>query len=210
MSSLVELKRLCEPVGGVKPSFDTYHVYLALRSLHREEPIGRVALARRLSIGGSSVKTLIRRMKERGLIDVDRVAGAFLTQKGREVAESLENTLKLLGPLDLSSICGDCGAYGLVIRGFRDTLSLRIGYLRLRDQIVREGAEGAIVVYCGRVPSMPVSGGLEEATGVLREVALRSCSEGDVLAVSICYGDRRSPNICERALVNAVFSVLDP
>lgn len=210
MSSLAELKILCEPIGGVKPSFDAYHVYLALTSLYHEAPIGRVALARRLSLGGSSIRTMIRRMKRRGLIEVDRVAGAFLTQKGREVAESLENTLRLLGPLNLSSICGDCVTYGTVIKGFKDVLSLRIGYLRFRDQIVREGAEGAIVIYCGETPSMPVSGGLEEVTGILKDIALRSCGEGDVLAISICYGNRGSPNICERALVNAVLNVLDP
>ncbi len=210
MSSLAELKKLCEPVGGVKPSFDAYHVYLALASLYREAPIGRVALARKLSLGGSSIKTMIRRMKRGGLVEVDKVAGAFLTQKGREIVESLENTLRLLGPLDLRSICGDCATYGVVIRGFKDFLSLKVGYLRFRDQIVREGAEGAIVIYCGETPSMPVSGGLEEVTGVLKDITLRSCGEGDVLAVSICYGDRRDPNICERALVNAVLNLLDP
>lgn len=207
MGRLEKLKRLPEPVGGVRPSFDLYHAYLVLASLRREAPIGRVALARALSLGEASVRTLVRRMRREGLVEVDRAAGILLTREGLELAEELERALEPLGRLDLSSVCGSCEAYGVVVRGFRRALDERLGYLRLRDEIVREGAEGAIIIYCGEVPLLPVSGGFERAEGVLRSLASERCGEGDVLAISICYGgDQR----CARALLNAVLRALDP
>ncbi len=207
MDRLARLKRLSEPAGGVKPSFDVYHAYMALASLRREAPVGRLALARALSLGGASVKTLVKRMRKEGLVDVDRAAGVFLTREGLELAEELERVLEVLGQLDLSSVCGSCEAYGVVVKGFRRVLDERVGYLRLRDEIVREGAEGAIIVYCGDVPLMPVSGGLERAEGVLKDLASERCGEGDVLAISICHGDRGR---CARALLNAVLKLYDP
>lgn len=209
MNSLKELRKLVEPVGGVKPSFDLCHVYLALISLLHEAPMGRVSLARRLAIGGSSVKTLIKRMRESNLIDVDRVAGALLTTKGLELAKQLSSTIKPVGPLELGAICDNCVGYALVVKGFRGFLE-SIGYLRLRDQVVREGAEGAIVIYCGETPLMPVSGGFEEVRGILREVASASCGEGDVLTISICYGGSDRVGTCEKALLNAILRLLDP
>ncbi|MEM1623246.1 MAG: DUF4443 domain-containing protein [Sulfolobales archaeon] len=207
MSFLAELKKLSEPIGGVKPSFDAYHAYLALVSLYHEAPMGRLALSRRLVLGEASVKTLIKRMRGKGLIDVDKVAGVFLTREGLELVKNLNKVFVFLGRLDISNVCANCEAYGVVIKKFREVLAERIGYLKLRDQIVREGAEGAIIVYCGDDPVMPVSGGLERAKGVLRDIALRHCSEGDVLAMSFCYNDQ---GICARALVNAVLKILDP
>ncbi len=207
MDRLARLKKLSEPAGGVRPSFDVYHAYLALVSLRREAPIGRLTLARTLLLGEASVKTLVRRMRREGLVDVDRAAGVFLTREGLELAEELEKTLEFVGRLDLSSVCGDCEAYGVVVRGFRRVVDERVGYLRLRDEVVRGGAEGAIIVYCGDVPMMPVSGGFERAEGVLKTLASERCREGDVLAISICYGDRGE---CARALLNAILRVLDP
>ncbi|MEM4434859.1 MAG: MarR family winged helix-turn-helix transcriptional regulator [Sulfolobales archaeon] len=207
MSFLTELKKLSEPIGGVKPSFDVYHAYLALVSLYHEAPMGRLALSKKLALGEASVKTLIKRMRSRGFINVDKVAGIFLTREGLELVENLNKVLDFLGQLDISDVCANCEAYGVVIKKFREVLAERIGYLKLRDQIVREGAEGAIIVYCGDVPVMPVSGGLERAEGVLRDIALKHCSGGDVLAMSICYNNRGT---CARALVNAVLKILDP
>ncbi|MEM2207252.1 MAG: winged helix-turn-helix domain-containing protein [Sulfolobales archaeon] len=207
MSFLVELKRLSEPAGGVKPSFDAYHAYLALLSLYQEAPMGRLALSKKLVLGEASVKTLIKRMRSRGLIDVDRVAGIFLTREGLELVENLSKVLDFIGRLDISGVCANCEAYGVVIKKFREVLAEKIGYLKLRDQVVREGAEGAIIVYCGETPVMPVSGGFEKAGGVLKDIALKHCIEGDVLAMSICYNNR---GICARALVNAVLKILDP
>lgn len=207
MSFLAKLKKLSEPVGGVRPSFDVYHVYLTLVSLYREAPMGRLVLAKRLALGEASVKTLIKRMKSEGLVGVDKVAGVFLTREGLELVENLSEILEFLGRLDISEICGDCEACGVVIKKFRDSLAEKIGYLKLRDQVVREGAEGAIIVYCGETPVMPVSGGLEKAGGVLRDIALKYCGEGDVLTISICRNNR---GVCARALVNAVLKTVDP
>ncbi|MCX8184875.1 MAG: DUF4443 domain-containing protein [Sulfolobales archaeon] len=207
MSLLSKLKKVSEPAGGVKPSFDIYHVYSALMSLYLEAPIGRLVLAKRLTLGEASVKTLVRRMKLSGLVDIDRAAGVILTEEGRELVEYLKQVVEYLGPVDISSLCNSCRSFGVVLKNFRNLLSEKIGYLKLRDQVVREGAEGAIIVYCSETPVMPVSGGLERAEGVLRDIALRSCSEGDVLVLSICYRDREA---CARAIVNAALKILDP
>lgn len=205
--SLSCLKRLAEPVRGVRPSFSFYHVYLALISLYQEAPLGRVALARRLLLGEASVKTLIRRMRSEGIVEVDKVAGVFLTQKGLEIVSHLRKLVELIGPLELRSVCGDCRAYGAILKRLRYTLAERVGYLKIRDLIVREGAEGAIVIYCGPEPLMPVSGGFDMVTGVLRDTAIKHCGDGDVMVISIC---RNTEEECAAALVNATLRLLDP
>jgi hypothetical protein len=206
MELLARVKRLYQPVRGVKPSFRAYHVFIALTSLRREGPLGRMTLSRKLELGEAAVKTLVRRLRDSGLATVDRVAGVLLTEEGVELAEFLEGLMTYLGPVELGPICGGCRTYGLVLRSFRGVLE-SVGYLKLRDLVVREGADGALIVYCGDRPVMPVSGGFEEVTGALGEVARRSCGSGDVLVVSICCSNSRE---CSRAPVEAALDLLDP
>jgi len=206
MEALVKVKRLHQPLGGVKPSFRAYHVFLALTSLRREGPLGRIALSRKLELGEAAVKTLVRRLRDSGLATVDRVAGVLLTDEGVRAAELLEGLMTYLGPLELGPVSGGCRTYGLVLRGFRRVLE-SVGYLKLRDLVVREGADGALIIYCGDRPAMPVSGGFEEVSGILGEVARRSCSSGDVLVISMCCG---GDGMCSRAPIEAALSLLDP
>jgi len=206
MEVLVKVKKLYQPLRGIKPSFRAYHVFLALTSLRREGPLGRITLSRKLELGEAAVKTLVRRLRDSGLATVDRVAGVLLTEKGVEAAELLESLMIYLGPLELGPICGGCRTYGLVLKGFRKVLE-DVGYLKLRDLVVREGADGALIVYCGDRPVMPVSGGFEEVAGTLSEVAQRSCSSGDILVISICCSNSSE---CSRAPIEAALDLLDP
>jgi len=205
MEALVVVKKLYQPLRGVKPSFRAYHVFLALTSLRREGPLGRIALSKRLELGEAAVKTLVKRMRDLGLATVDRVAGVLLTEEGARIAKLLEDLMTYLGPLELGPICGGCRTYGLVLRGFRRVLE-GVGYLRLRDLVVREGADGALIVYCGERPVMPVSGGFEEVAGTLGEVARGSCGSEDVLVISICCSSNKD---CSKAPIGAALNLLD-
>jgi predicted transcriptional regulator len=69
-----------EKAPGPNPSFSTFHFLLAIE-LIAEKPIGRNKLAHELGIGEGATRTLIRRLKETGLISMSK-AGCTLTQKG--------------------------------------------------------------------------------------------------------------------------------
>ena len=88
--SSIMIKRI-----GVQPHFHEGHVITLLTLLLKEEAIGRKKLSERLGIGETSVRSLVKRLLQAGFIKVDRVAGAILTDKGRDLAEKLSELINV-------------------------------------------------------------------------------------------------------------------
>ncbi len=87
---LVELiGRVASSRSGARLGFHEGHVILALHLLREEGPLGRKLLYRKLGITETSARSLIRRLSAHGLVVVDRVAGAVLTEKGIGVEKAL-------------------------------------------------------------------------------------------------------------------------
>jgi len=81
-----------EKAAGPNPSFSTFHFLLAIE-LIAEKPIGRNKLAHELGIGEGATRTLIRKLKETGLISMSK-AGCALTQKGNELWNEYQAIVK--------------------------------------------------------------------------------------------------------------------
>ncbi|MGD0450338.1 MAG: winged helix-turn-helix domain-containing protein [Candidatus Bathyarchaeia archaeon] len=87
------LKKFIQEIAGKKapgPSttFTVFHIFYALE-LMSKEPMGRNKLAKKLNVGDGAVRTIIRRLREAGLIDTSK-EGCSLTKKGLEVWEQFE------------------------------------------------------------------------------------------------------------------------
>lgn len=87
------LKGLTEPERGGRPAFTLYHVHALLKEL-KKEPLGRPSISYRLGLSDSSVKTLLARLRERGLIMRSR-GGAVLTEKGEELLKWLNSKVRV-------------------------------------------------------------------------------------------------------------------
>jgi len=134
------------PRRGIAPGFDEYQVIKALLLISAEEPLGRQKLSKLLQIGETSVRNLIRRLSERGVVAVDLVGGCTLTELGRKLVESFRSFARAISKVD-ELIKGemklDTYSYAAV---FSVDVTSCINVLRLRDAAIRFGASSALVI----------------------------------------------------------------
>ncbi len=211
MKEAILISELVRPLRGVFPRFTMYHVYLMLTELLKNQPLGRQALMKKLGLGEASIKTLIKRLREKNLIIVDRVAGVLLTGLGKEVAESINLRIHLLGYLPIGDLCdGDYDGFGVALRDGINLIKDFGGPLAVRDCVVRYGAEGALVIYLlNSKLYLPTPKELEELTGASRvSSAIRRCRwlrDGDGILISLCKSGDSS---CPSYVVNAAIEIL--
>ncbi len=173
--------------------------------LLEKEPLGRHAISRLLGIGEAPARTLVKRLRELGVVDVDPVGGCVLTDLGREVAKEL---LKLVPRVaDASSVLSklllDRYAFAARIK-YRGEVNV----LRIRDEVIRNGASAALILVCrgGKLVIPPDCVGEEEYPELSELRKMLGVEEGDVVVVSYAS----DPRVAEDALMNWVASVLDP
>jgi predicted transcriptional regulator len=86
-----------EKAPGPSPTFSVFHMILAIE-LMAQGTIGRGKLAENLNVGEGSVRTIIGRLKDAGLVATSE-AGCFLTAKGlklwKEYASIFKKKVKL-------------------------------------------------------------------------------------------------------------------
>lgn len=106
MSSLEEvchlirsLDKIAEPRRNIYPGFNKAHVLLTIKWIS-ESPRSRIFLEKNLGIGEASVKTLIKRLKEEGLVATSKHSGSTATTKGSYVASKLGSHIRIY-----TSIC---------------------------------------------------------------------------------------------------------
>ena len=140
---------LCEALAKIKtaahtsqpPAYTLGHVILALLYL-KESPHSREVLRERLSLGEGSVKTLVKHLKNSGLVHVSKSYGTSITLKGRELVNTYEGHLKIV-----YNKCFFERSYTIILPGVRPPHSLVEVYL-IRDYFVEEGCKSIVVGGC--------------------------------------------------------------
>jgi len=84
----VSLKKFIQEIAGKKApgpatSFTVFHIFYALE-LMSQKPLGRNKLAKKLNVGDGTVRTIISRLRNAGLIETSK-EGCNLTKKGLEI-----------------------------------------------------------------------------------------------------------------------------
>lgn len=188
-SSIATLLGLAD-VGapGPTPSFVGPHILFAFLNIANSSYIGRKPLAEKSGLGEGSMRSILRRLKKKGYVDVIR-SGCFLTRSGQRLAASIGSTMSSVLSIPHSSLTmGACQA-ALALRG--SSIKLRSG-IEQRDSATRVGASGA-TTYLIASSRFTMSGGSSDcerdypspAWSVLkRELSLK---DGDV--VILCGGD---------------------
>lgn len=196
------------PRRKVKPNFTPYHVVKALMIISKGH-VGRPKLRKELRLGDASTRTLLKRLREAGLIRSFRPTGTELTEKGREVLREVLNSLVVLGEVAHGNVCSNCITSAVVLRSAADLLR-GMGVIRVRDLVVKQGADGALILLVGPGGRtlMPVQDGEVPFTDPLildirEKVPLR---EGDVILVAMCSPHDES---CTEHVVNAAIAVLE-
>ncbi len=139
------VNEVCAPQRGVRPGFDGRHVLKALLLIYEREPIGRITLSKLLGIGETSVRTLIRRFRALGLVEVDAVGGCFLTERGKILAEKFRRYVRRIE--DVSALMGDdLRLDSVALAALVDSRLVDSFHpMTIRDTFVRNGASACIV-----------------------------------------------------------------
>lgn len=203
------LLKIAEERGGVKPGFSPYHVFKVLDFLYMRNISSRHELMRFLGLGEASVKTLLNRLREASLVSISRPHGTKLTETGRELVSSLKNNIELVPHLRVESLCTNCIISGLILSNGYAILDRIGGVIVLRDLIVREGADGALILtYLRGTFYLPVTRDLEQLKNEELSNRLKDSRihDSDLIVLGMCYsgnGER-----CLAAAFNAVIKIL--
>ena len=203
------LLKIAEERGGVKPGFSPYHVFEVLDFLYVRGVSGRHELMRLSGLGEASIKTLLNRLRKAGLVSILRPHGTRLTEVGRELVGNLKNTLKIIPYLRSESICTNCVISGLVLSNGYSILEKVGGVIVLRDLIVKEGADGALILtYFKETFYLPMMKELEELRNEELSKQLRDYEvrDNDLIVLGMCYSSNGKR--CLAAVFNTIIKIL--
>ncbi|MFQ6095028.1 MAG: DUF4443 domain-containing protein [Candidatus Bathyarchaeia archaeon] len=124
---------------GPRPSFTVFDLLKVIELVAEKGPIGRGKLAEKLEIGGGAIRTLIKRLKDFGLIDMSKF-GCSLTEKGRRVWEEIRHSIPYKVRLLENDLTFAPYNVAVLVRDRGDRV--RHG-LEQRDAAVTVGAKGA-------------------------------------------------------------------
>jgi len=141
--------------GGVRPAFHPGHVIKTLFYLMDNGPAGRKVLSKELNLGETSVRSLFKRLKHNGFIEIDRVAGAYLTNRGRELSKALSEMIVLYKDVKIFNWNNPV----LIIISMMPPRNTPV--LIIRDKAISINADAALIAFIEnnelRIPGLPVS-----------------------------------------------------
>ena len=138
-------------MAGAEPSFSDVHLQRTLLKLSDCE-MGRKALVDYLGVGEGSVRTIIKRLSEQGLVRSSN-RGHMLTSKGKKHADRILE--RLSKPFELDSFGFLPGRYCVVL--VSDCPTKRNDWINMRDYAIKCGADGAMLLVNDGVLSFPGS-----------------------------------------------------
>jgi hypothetical protein len=139
---------------GPSPSFSGPHVLLAFLTMADSSYVGRQTLSSKSGLGEGSTRTILRRLKERGLVDVVK-SGCYLTHSGKVLAKSVHSVMSDFVSIPKSNLTMGNSQAALLLRQAGKKVHSGI---EQRDSAVRTGAAGA-TTYVMRSGRFTIPGG---------------------------------------------------
>ena len=183
MEALNTIERVAAKIApGRLHSFAEAHVVKALEEINIQQPVGRMKLSRDLHLGEGEARTLVRHLKNEGLIDVSQ-SGITLSNAGKKLLSSLRTYISK--EIDVPSTPLTVGPFNIAVRvaGMKD--SVKYG-LEQRDAAILAGAKGATtLVFTKNRLTMPGAGEdiSKSDPSLLAKLSNLSLKEGDVLVI---------------------------
>jgi len=189
---------------GPTESFDLIHVGILIYYLGENAPKSRSELSKFLGLGEGSVRTILKRLKSKGLVKITR-DGVVLDNDGVKLYKELKKAFPIIVSSSFEAF--SLGQFSAIVL-IRSGKNRVIRGLEQRDEAIKYGAKAAItLVYEGKRFRFPgtdenydVYYPTETWNKVLKNVAPE---EGDV--VILCSAD--SPHNALRGCVAAALSL---
>jgi hypothetical protein len=167
---------------GRLPSFGGAHVIKALEEIDLRENLGRLKLSKDLHLGEGEARTLVKHLKNEGLIDVSK-SGISLSIRGKRLLSNLRALFS--EPVEIPPTPLTVGPFNVAVqvRGMKD--SVEYG-LEQRDTALMAGARGATtIVFTNKRLVMPGTG--EEVSkrhpSILASLSKLNLKEDDVIII---------------------------
>jgi len=167
---------------GRLPSFAEAHVVIALEDISFQRIVGRMKLAKDLCLGEGEARTLVKHMKNEGLIQISK-SGISLSMKGTRLLSSLRTLLSNHVEIPRTSLT--IGQFNIAVRVRGSEDSVKYG-LEQRDAAIIAGAKGATTLIFGKAElRMPGTGENVSKNNPILLPALSSLDlkQGDVVII---------------------------
>ncbi len=127
---------------GPRAGFTEAHVVRAILEIGQSASVGRGKLGRLLDLGQGEVRTLISRLKSRGLI-VIKERGCALTREGAREYERLKEIVPWVSKVPGSALGLGSSNFAAIVRGRSKKVKMGI---EQRDATIKSGSSGALTV----------------------------------------------------------------
>jgi len=124
---------------GRTPLFTEAHVVKALEEINAQKNVGRLKLSKELQLGEGAARTLVKHLKNEGLIEISKL-GISLSERGRKVFSELRTVLSKQVEVSPSSLTVGRFNVAILVRDVAD--AVKYG-LEQRDAAIMAGAKGA-------------------------------------------------------------------
>ena len=161
---------------GPSTTFTVSHIFYALDSMAKK-PIGRNKLARNLEVGEGTVRTIINRLKNSGLIETSK-EGCNLTNKGLAVWKRFEELFPKRVELGETELTNAKYNYAFLVKNSGH--KVRSG-IEQRDAAIVAGAKQAAIMVSkqGHLTIESVSNRLEQQFPTASDQILNAIHPGD-------------------------------
>jgi predicted transcriptional regulator len=175
-------KIVAEKAPGPSPTFSVLHMLRSIE-LMAEKPIGRSKLAEHLDVGEGSVRTIIGRLKDAGLVETSKT-GCTLTNKGLKLWKEYKSVFKKKAEIAKSELAFAKCNLAILIKNRGHKVKSGV---EQRDAALMAGAKGAttIVFKNGRLMLPSVSSNVTKdfPEAANQMVQLLQPEENDVIII---------------------------
>lgn len=190
--------------SGKTLTFNVPHVLKAVQMMHRQGYVSRASFCAGLGIGQGAAKTLVRHLREAGIVRSVR-AGTHLTEPGSRMAADIKEAMPAESALPPSEMTGGEAGHAVLVRGCAGAVKSGV---EQRDMAILYGASAAItLVYSGGAFSFPGGGrdALEWLPGVLGALNVAP-AEGDVLIIASAATEIEAEMSAKNAALQTAFT----
>ena len=189
---------------GPKAGFSEAHIIKAILEIGERNKLGRTRLATLLELGQGEIRTLLKRLKENGLIEIVS-NGCELTDLGKKNYREIIRAIPWRSVVDGSSLGIGDHCFAINVRGKASKVSKG---LEQRDAAIRAGASGAVtVIYGAKKFRIPSEGDDCEASGPSEPwISIRKSVPRTDDVIIVCGGE--TPLVAEYGGLTAALTLL--
>ena len=147
MEALRVIEKIASKIAhGRAPSFTEAHVIKALEVISAGEGVGRIKLSEILGLGEGATRTLVRHLKNEGMIEVSK-SGMMLSKSGEKVFSDLRSRISEEIEIPESPLTVGLFNVAVLIRNAADSVKYGV---EQRDAAIKVGALGATTLVFSR------------------------------------------------------------